>query len=64
MIVNRLRVIPVEIVRNLLNRVGYGIHNSYLFAFEQGGTLAFVLFLLWYDYDIKIVYITIIPQNE
>lgn len=28
-------------------RVGYGIHNSYLFAFEQGGIMAFVLFLVF-----------------
>jgi len=32
---------------SLRYRVGFGIHNSYLFAFEQGGTLAFVLFLLF-----------------
>ncbi len=26
-------------------RVGYGIHNCYLYAFEQGGIVAFVLFI-------------------
>jgi hypothetical protein len=28
-------------------RVGYGIHNSYLFALEQGGLAAFVLFFMF-----------------
>ena len=26
-------------------RVGYGVHNSYLFALEQGGIVAFLLFI-------------------
>jgi len=28
-------------------RVGYGFHNAYLFAFEQGGAIAFILFILF-----------------
>ena len=28
-------------------RVGYGTHNTYLFAFEQGGIVVFVLFLFF-----------------
>jgi hypothetical protein len=28
-------------------RVGYGVHNAYLFAFEQGGIVAFVLFIAY-----------------
>jgi hypothetical protein len=28
-------------------RVGYGVHNSYLFAFEQGGIAALVLFIIF-----------------
>ncbi|MBN1515453.1 hypothetical protein JXA32_02680 [Candidatus Sumerlaeota bacterium] len=41
-------VAPIsEGLNSLRYRVGYGIHNSYFFAFEQGGTAAFVLFLLF-----------------
>jgi hypothetical protein len=28
-------------------RVGYGIHNMYLFPFEQGGVVAFILFIMF-----------------
>lgn len=28
-------------------RVGYGIHNAYLFALEQGGLFAFILFIVF-----------------
>jgi len=39
-------VVPVtESDGSLRFRVGYGIHNAYLFAIEQGGIAAFVLFI-------------------
>ena len=38
---------------SLRYRVGYGIHNSYLFAFEQGGSLVFVLFILFLIFSIR-----------
>lgn len=31
-------------------RVGYGIHNAYLFALEQGGVAAFILFIVFLFY--------------
>jgi hypothetical protein len=37
-------------------RVGYGAHNTYLFAFEQGGTIAFLLFLLFLLWAMRCLY--------
>ena len=34
-------------------RIGYGIHNAFLFPFEQGGIPAFVLFLIFVSVTIK-----------
>jgi hypothetical protein len=28
-------------------RIGYGVHNTYLFPFEQGGIVAFIAFLIF-----------------
>jgi hypothetical protein len=39
-------VAPVDIGGGVyLDRIGFGIHNAYLFALEQGGAIAFFLFL-------------------
>ena len=38
-------VVPHTLGSSLHYRVGYGIHNGYLFPLEQGGVLAFVLFI-------------------
>lgn len=38
-------VVPHTLSSSLHYRVGYGIHNGYLFPLEQGGVLAFVLFI-------------------
>jgi len=40
-------VAPVNTDAGLVYRVGYGIHNGYMFAFEQGGIMAFLLFLMF-----------------
>jgi hypothetical protein len=40
-------VVPMQTGGQLSFRIGYGIHNSYLFALEQGGLAAFVLFGLF-----------------
>jgi len=40
-------VAPVVEEGSIRYRLGYGIHNSYLFAFEQGGLLAALLFALF-----------------
>jgi membrane-associated phospholipid phosphatase len=37
--------VPVLRDGRLRYRVGYGIHNGYLFPFEQGGAVAFMLFI-------------------
>lgn len=39
-------VVPHLISGNLNYRIGYGIHNSYLFPLEQGGVVLFVLFFV------------------
>ncbi|MEP5568695.1 MAG: hypothetical protein ABJN62_12720 [Halioglobus sp.] len=38
-------VVPHTRNNHLVYRVGYGIHNGFLFAFEQGGLIALVLFV-------------------
>lgn len=37
--------VPITLGNDLRYRVGYGIHNGYLFALEQGGVVALILFL-------------------
>ena len=47
-------VAPVDNGMGSFNyRVGYGIHNAYLFAFEQGGLAAFLLYLLFLTRTMK-----------
>jgi len=46
-------VVPHSIGGSLRYRIGYGIHNSYLFPLEQGGVIAFFLFILLLIYIYK-----------
>lgn len=41
-------VVPHLIDSTLKYRVGYGVHNSYLFPFEQGGIVMFIFSLILY----------------